>query len=145
VIRDARPAGGIWSGGPRAKASNGPLYEAVCTACDEKLIATPTDEEAEAGVFCWELSTEFPGEKFVATMAPDESMQEFLPHIDSLIEHLKQAGFAARCPPYTFAGILVPKDQAPAAREFLINGQIDYLRVWVSDDEGRPETYIGKK
>lgn len=130
--------GGIWTGSTASKASNGPLYEAVCNFCDEKLIAMPTHEEAEARVFHWEVKSEFPGERFVAT-------QEFLRQIGCLVEQLKEKGFNARCPTYTFAGILVPKTQAAAARDYLRAAQIEYVRVWVSDDEGRPETYIGKR
>jgi hypothetical protein len=121
------------------------MYQAVCSQCDEMLIAMPTNEEAEAGMFRWEPGSEFPGERFVATMASDGSKQGFLSDIDSLIKQLKQRRFEARCPAYTFAGILVPKAQAVAAREYLKSAQIENLRIWVSDDEGRPEVYIGKK
>jgi hypothetical protein len=128
-----------------SKAKSGPMYETLCSQCGEKLVALPTKEEAEAECFRWESSSEFPGERFVATMAPDESMEVFLSQIDSLIKRLKEEGIEARCPAYTFAGILVPKAQAMAAREYLKSAQIENLRVWVSDDEGRPEVYIGKK
>ena len=120
------------------------MYEALCGQCGEKLIAMPTYEEAEAELFTWELSTEFPGERFVATMVPDGDMQEFLQEVDALLQHLKANGFAARCPAYTFAGVLVPKTQATAAREYLSTAHFDRLRVWISDDEGREQTYIGK-
>ena len=143
-IGNTKPAGGIWTGSTKSKASNGPVYGGHCTKCDEKLIAMPTSEEAEAGIFTWELSTEFPGERFVATMVPDGDMQEFLKEIDAFLQHLKANGFAARCPAYTFAGVLVPKAQAVTAREYLSTAHFDRLRVWISDDDGRQQTYIGK-
>jgi len=103
----------------------------------------PTTEEADAGIFYWESESEFPGERFVATMLPNGNMKDFLQHIDTFVTHLRDKGFDARCPRYTFAGILVPKAQAVAAREHLRTTHIDYLRVWISDDRGKPETYIG--
>ncbi len=144
AMGNTRPVGGIWTGSRGSKAKNGPLYEGHCTKCDEKFIAMPTTEEAEAGIFIWELSTEFPGERFVATMVPDGDMQEFLKEIDALLQHLKANGFAARCPAYTFAGVLVPKTQAVTAREYLSTAHFDRLRIWISDDDGREQTYIGK-
>ncbi len=49
-----KPVGGIWTGGVRCRATNGPMYGATCQACETKLLACPTYEEAEAGKFFWE-------------------------------------------------------------------------------------------
>lgn len=134
---------GIWTGSVKSKASNGPVYALTCSGCGESLVAMATREEANAGTFYWESESEFPGERFVATMVPSGNMQEFLQQIDDLVTHLRSKGFDARRPSYTFAGILVPKAQAVAAREHLKTMHNDYLRVWISDDRGEPETYIG--
>ena len=48
-------SGGIWTGSMKSKARNGPLYHATCKACRSMLTASPTYEEAEAGVFIWEF------------------------------------------------------------------------------------------
>jgi hypothetical protein len=34
------------------------MYAAVCDACAVELIACPTEEEADAGKFFWELESE---------------------------------------------------------------------------------------
>lgn len=47
--------GGIWTGGIKAKASNGPLHHSTCKDCGVELISTPTNEEADAGFFVWEF------------------------------------------------------------------------------------------
>ena len=47
--------GGIWTGSSKSKARNGPLHHATCKGCRSQLTASPTCEEAEAGIFVWEL------------------------------------------------------------------------------------------
>ena len=47
--------GGIWTGSTNSKAANGPLYSATCKSCHSLLVATPTHEECEKGIFIWEF------------------------------------------------------------------------------------------
>ena len=47
--------GGIWTGSMKSKAANGPLHHATCGSCRALLTASPTHEEAKAGVFLWEF------------------------------------------------------------------------------------------
>jgi hypothetical protein len=54
----ARPIGGIWTGGIRCRARNGPMFAATCYACGSELISCPTHEEADAGKFFWEVEPE---------------------------------------------------------------------------------------
>ena len=54
-VGNARPVGGIWNGSVRCRAQHGPMYAAICQACGRELIACPTEEEATAGTFCWEV------------------------------------------------------------------------------------------
>lgn len=53
-VKEAKSIGGIWTGGTKSKASNGPMYEAWCTKCGMHLLAMPTDEDAAAKLFLWE-------------------------------------------------------------------------------------------
>jgi hypothetical protein len=47
--------GGIWTGSAKSKAPSGPLHHATCKSCRALLTASPTHQEAEAGVFLWEF------------------------------------------------------------------------------------------
>ena len=47
---------GIWTGSTKSRASNGPLHHTTCKKCRSLLIAMPTNEDADAGVFQWEFS-----------------------------------------------------------------------------------------
>ena len=47
--------GGIWTGSMKSKASNGPLHHAACENCGALLTASPTHEQAQAGVFLWKF------------------------------------------------------------------------------------------
>lgn len=142
-LLDRKVGGGIWTGSLSAKAANGPLLFKTCESCGRKLYAAPTHAEFDARQFEWrEEEEEFPGEEFVATMARDDS-PDFLDRISRFVAELKSCGFEARCPDYTFAGILVRSAEAARAREILNNRQIGYLRVWVCDAGGRPAKYIG--
>jgi hypothetical protein len=53
TISDQVLSGGIWTGGVGSKASNGPLHSTTCKNCHSMLIAMPTREDSEAGVFVW--------------------------------------------------------------------------------------------
>jgi hypothetical protein len=53
-VKDAKIVGGIWTGGRTSKASNGPMFEAWCAQCGRHLLAMPTREDAEAGLYLWE-------------------------------------------------------------------------------------------
>jgi hypothetical protein len=130
--------GGRWAG----TSAGGPEYWIRCKQCDEPLNGF-TFTNAPKETFIFEFGGQFIGERFVAIMTPDGDMKNFLRRVDTFVQHLKSKGFDARCPGYTFAGILVPKTEAMAARDYLKSQQIDYLQVWVSDDSGRELNYIG--
>jgi hypothetical protein len=54
-VADARGSG-IWTGSKDSKRISGLLYSATCNHCHALLNATPTDEDAESGVFYWDFS-----------------------------------------------------------------------------------------
>ena len=56
VVTEQEPCGGIWTGAVGSKATSGPLHSATCERCHSMLIAMPTPEDAEAGVFLWSFS-----------------------------------------------------------------------------------------
>jgi hypothetical protein len=126
------------------KGGTGGYMGTVCNACGAELRSFPTNEELKRRQVVWGVvEPPYPGEQFVATIGNDNHPL-LLQRIERLVDELKRAGFRARCPrDHTCAGVLVPSEQATAARDYLSKIYVEYLRVWVSDEDDRPITYIG--